>query len=227
MVQPNPGAKRVTLDGTELVDILGLEWGTATTQDIADLVAAGATAGDLTVVGNLTVDGTTTMTGAVDTTGALTVGTDLTVTDDLVVSDDANVTGTLTAGDAVVTTSATVGTTLGVTGLATFTLMPRLAESNLAATGTVLADAAQLVAGFVTVSAADGTKGVKLPATPATGTWVAVKNNAGSGLKVYPDAAATINAIAANGPITMAANTSAIFFADAATQWWTIPLLPS
>lgn len=215
MVQPNPGAQRVTLTGSELVDILGLEWGTATTQDIADLAGGGGVFTDLSVSGDLEVDGTSTLTGAVAAAAAVTVGTTL------------GVTGAATLGSAVVTAGATVGTTLGVTGLATFTVMPRLPESNLAATGTNLATAAQLVAGFVTVSGGDGTVGVKLPATPATGTWVVVKNNSAAVLKVWPDAAATINAIGSNANIAMAANTPAIFFADSATQWWTIPLLPS
>ena len=47
MVQPNPGAQLVVpLTGLELVDILGLEWGTATTASVADTrtVTQGATA---------------------------------------------------------------------------------------------------------------------------------------------------------------------------------------
>lgn len=104
--------------------------------------------------------------------------------------------------------------------------MPR---ATLAATGTNLSTAAQLAAnGFTSVTAADGTVGVKLPATPAAGTWVMVKSvTGGSVLKVYPDASATINAIGSNGSISMASLTSAIFIADSTTQWYTIPLLPS
>lgn len=175
------------------------------------VTAAGGTLGNLTVTSNLTsgnLTGTVTMTGNASVSGTL------------------GVTGAVTVNNATLG-NVTMGGTLGVTGLVTQTLMPRLPESNLAATGTNLATAAQLVAGFVTVSAADGTVGVKLPATPATGTWAVIKNNAGSALKVYPDAAATINAIGSNGAISMAANTSAMFFADSATQWWTVPLLPS
>jgi hypothetical protein len=102
-------------------------------------------------------------------------------------------------------------------------------NANLAATGTNLATAAQLASGFTLVTGADATVGVKLPATPAAGTLVIVKNedSANAVLKVYPDAAATINAIAANAAISLAAKVSAIFIADSTTQWYTIPLLPS
>lgn len=98
-----------------------------------------------------------------------------------------------------------------------------------AAVGTNLATAVQLTAGFNWVTAADGTVGCKLPATPAAGTMVFIKNDdtANAILKVYPDAAATINAISTNGPISMAAKTSALFWAATTTQWFTIPLLPS
>ncbi len=102
-------------------------------------------------------------------------------------------------------------------------------NANVAATGSALADAAQLASGFTVVTAADGTKGVKLPATPAAGTVAIVKNHDSENaiLKIWPDAAATINAIAANGAISIAAKTSVILIADSTTQWYTIPLLPS
>lgn len=102
-------------------------------------------------------------------------------------------------------------------------------NANVAATGTNLATAAQLAAGFTVVTGADATVGVKLPATPVAGTVVVVKNVdvANAVLKVWPDAAATINAIGSNGAISLAAKVSAIFIADSTTQWYTIPLLPS
>lgn len=114
-----------------------------------------------------------------------------------------------------------------ISGITTFDAMFRIPHATLAAAGTNLANAAQLVTGLTTVTAADGTKGVKLPATPTAGDIVVVKNNSASALKVYPDAAATINAIGSNAEISLAARTTAIFFADSATQWWTLPLLPS
>lgn len=100
-------------------------------------------------------------------------------------------------------------------------------NANLAAAGSTVTDAAQLSPGFTVVTAANGTKGVKLPATPTAGTAVYVVNGAAAVLKVWPDPAATINAIAANSDLGMAANTTALFIADSATQWYSFPLLPS
>lgn len=127
-------------------------------------------------------------------------------------------------------TSATIARTDApntFTGPDIFSAMFRVPRATVAAAGTVLADAAQLANGYTTVTAGDGTKGVKLVATPAAGSMALVKNNSAAVLKVWPDAAATINAIGANGAISMAANTIAIFMADSTTQWYTLPLLPS
>jgi hypothetical protein len=105
----------------------------------------------------------------------------------------------------------------------------KMSRSTLAATGTNLATAAQITTGFTSVTAADDTVGVKLPATPVAGTVVVIKSTVSNKiLKVYPDAAATINAIGSNGAISLASGpTVAIFIADSTTQWYTIPLLPS
>lgn len=102
-------------------------------------------------------------------------------------------------------------------------------NANVAAAGSALADAAQINAGATVVTGADGTKGVKLPATPAAGTVVLVKNvdAANAVLKIWPDAAATINAIAANASLNIAAKTSVLLWADSTTQWYSLPLLPS
>ena len=101
-------------------------------------------------------------------------------------------------------------------------------NDDVAATGTNLATAAQLSQGFTVVTGANGTVGVKLPATPVAGTVVIVKGTTAGVLKVYPDAAATINAIGSNGAISLASGAvPAIFIAKSSTQWYTIPLLPS
>lgn len=103
---------------------------------------------------------------------------------------------------------------------------PVLPSATVAATGTNQATAAQLADGFVLVSAADATKGVKLPAA-AAGRQVHVKNGANAALPVYPATGDAINAIAVNSPITMGALTSATFTAYDATTWYTNPLVPS
>lgn len=100
-------------------------------------------------------------------------------------------------------------------------------SGTVAATGSTVSDAAALANGFNLVTAADGTKGVVLPTAPGSNTPVIVKNNSASALKVWPDAAATINAIASHANISLAANTIAVFYPSSTTQWWTHPLLPS
>ena len=101
-------------------------------------------------------------------------------------------------------------------------------NASVAAAGSTLTDAAQLLPGVTVVSAADGTKGVKLPATPVAGTVVIVKGTAAAVLKVWPDAAATINAIGANGALSMTTGAMPSFFiASSLTQWYTIPLVAS
>jgi len=141
-----------------------------------------------------------------------------------VVTEELEVTSTTTLSGAITQTGAAT-----ISGLVTYSTMPLLkVNADVAATGSVLADAAQLSSGVTVVTGADGTKGVKLPATPTAGTFVAIKGTASAVLKVWPDAAATINAIGSNGAISLASGpTPAIFIATSATQWYTWPLLPS
>lgn len=112
---------------------------------------------------------------------------------------------------------------------ATFTTMPLIpVNADVAAAGSTVSDAAQLSSGFTVVTGANGTLGVKLPATPTAGTIVIIKGTTAGVLKVWPDAAATINAIGSNGAISLASGAiPAIFIAKSATQWYTLPLVPS
>lgn len=116
-----------------------------------------------------------------------------------------------------------------IAGVKTFSSMPVWpVNADVAAAGSVLADAAQLSTGFTVVTGANGTVGVKLPATPAAGSVVIIKGTTAGVLKVWPDAAATINAIGSNGAISLASGAvPAIFIAKSTTQWYTLPLLPS
>lgn len=99
--------------------------------------------------------------------------------------------------------------------------------STVAATGSSNTDAAALTTGFNLVTAADATKGVILPDSVA-GTMIYVKNSSASALKVYPDASAAINALTATtGAYSMAAQTTSIFIAYSATQWYSLPLVAS
>ncbi len=98
--------------------------------------------------------------------------------------------------------------------------------ASVAATGTDQASAADLAVGFSAVTAADGTKGVKLPAA-AAGLRCEVKNVAAAVLKIYPNTSDAINALNANASLDIAASTSCILVAADDTTWYSIPLLPS
>lgn len=99
--------------------------------------------------------------------------------------------------------------------------------ATVTATGSDQATAAALTGEINIVDGADATKGVILPKAEA-GMQITVKSTvAAQVLKVYPASGAAINAIAADGAISMAALTCATFVAASATQWYTTPLLPS
>lgn len=92
---------------------------------------------------------------------------------------------------------------------------------SIAAAGSSQSDATQLMNGAMnTVSAADGTKGVLLPAAAAGGPPVYVYNeHATNGLKVYPATGDDINDGTANAAITMEGKGLAVFRPLDATTW--------
>lgn len=99
--------------------------------------------------------------------------------------------------------------------------------ADVAAAGSVQGDAAALVEGLQVVTGANGTLGVILP-TAVAGAMVIIKGTTAGVLKVYPATGAAINAISANGAMSLASGViPAIFVAKSATQWYTLPLLPS
>lgn len=116
-----------------------------------------------------------------------------------------------------------VGQARGMSGGPVFKI-----QTAIAAAGSSNTDATAIVGGgFTRVTAGDGTKGVILPDVE-NGTIVIVKNGAAAILKLYPHAGAAINALTATtGAISLAANVDAILIKETATQWWTLPLLPS
>jgi len=97
-----------------------------------------------------------------------------------------------------------------------------------AAAGSTRADATALTASFSWVTAADGTKGVVLPA-PTAGRVIAIKNDdtANAILKVYAPGSAQINSVAGSTAFSMAAKTACFFVAYDATDWFSIPLVAS
>lgn len=145
-----------------------------------------------------------------------------------------------TAGSGAVTTTAAGNVFIGIATKAAgssdttveMALVPgrkyaRLAVAAVTAAGSAQGDAAALIEGLNVVTGADGTKGVVLP-TAAAGMVVHVKGVTAGVLKVYPATGGTINALSANAAISLASGAiPAIFVASSATQWYTIPLVPS
>ena len=147
---------------------------------------------------------------------------------DIDVAHNVTVAGTLVVtGAQTFTGNAAVTGTLTTAGLLTVNGGLNIKYSTVAAAGSTVTDAAQLAQGFNLVTAADATKGVKLPAAPAAGTVILIQNNAASILKVWPDASATINSISSNSDLAVAAHAPAMFVASSTTQWWSFPLVPS
>jgi len=69
--------------------------------------------------------------------------------------------------------------------------------ATIAATGSAITDAARITASMVTVSAADGTKGVFLDGMVGDEVWLF--NNSASTLKVYGDSASVAISVAGTG----------------------------
>ncbi len=127
------------------------------------------------------------------------------------------------------TFSGPVTSTNGFVGNLTGTVTGNLVipTATVAATGSTAANAAAIAAGFTLVTAADGTKGVKLP-TASAGLVAIVKNGAASVLKLYPGTSDKINGgTATTGALELAANTAAILVSYNDVDWYSIPLLPS
>ena len=98
--------------------------------------------------------------------------------------------------------------------------------TTVAAAGSDQAGAAALSAGFNYVTGADDAKGVKLP-TAVAGTIVIIKVGPGADLKVYPNTSDKINDGTANAAITVVDDVCFMLIAKDATDWYTLPLLPS
>ncbi len=148
-----------------------------------------------------------------------------------------------TAGTGCATSTRQGNTLMGIctpdgaaaTGASTVTVALGLATGNnreavqtVAAAGTTQAGATPVAEGFNWATGANGTAGVILP-TAVPGAQVEIKNDdtANAILNVYPATGAKINALAANAALAMGAKTSVRLIAYSATQWFSIPLLPS
>lgn len=104
---------------------------------------------------------------------------------------------------------------------------PRVPVAAITAAGSTQANAAPLIEGLNVVTGADGTKGVVLP-TAAAGMIVYIKGATAGVLKVWPASGAGINGVGADTAMSLASGLiPAVLIASSATQWYTIPLLPS
>lgn len=91
----------------------------------------------------------------------------------------------------------------------------------VAAAGANQGNAAALSLGLNKVTAADNTKGVKLPTAEAGKAVFVVNTVADKTLPVYPNTDDKINGGTANAAVTMAAGTSALFACFDGTDWYT------
>lgn len=94
--------------------------------------------------------------------------------------------------------------------------------ATLAAAGADQAGAAAIVAQVTFVTAADGTKGVRLPAVTAGAMYIVYSTVATNGLKVYPASGDDINDATGDAAITIEGKTMAIFIGMDTSTWGAI-----
>lgn len=94
--------------------------------------------------------------------------------------------------------------------------------ATLAAAGADQAGAAAIVAQVTFVTAADGTKGVRLPAVTAGAMYIVYSTVATNGLKVYPASGDDINDATGDAAITIEGKSMAIFIGMDTSTWGAI-----
>lgn len=212
MVQPNPGAQVVTLVGTELVDILGLEWQTCTTQDIANLAASqgltsltldGATSGSTVVIPQAIASGTLSLPAATDTlVGRATTDTltNKTLTSPTLTTPSLGV-ATATSVNKVALTAPATGSTITVADGKTLTANASIVLAGTDSSTLTLAGNLSTTGAFNTTLAQTATS--TLTTTGVNGT---LAQTSGSNLFVVDvkrtSASVTKNASAAYGNVT-------------------------
>jgi hypothetical protein len=115
-----------------------------------------------------------------------------------------------------------------INGIKTFASMFKIPiNTPVAGAGTVIGDAAPLLTGFTVITGANGTVGWLLPVTTG-GDVVIIKGTTAGVAKIWPQTGAQINAVGASTAMSLASGViPAILISISATQWYTIPLLPS
>lgn len=113
-------------------------------------------------------------------------------------------------------------------GVKTFSSMFKIPiNSPVAGAGTVIGDAAALSTGFTVITGANGTVGWKLPVTTG-GDVVILKGTTAGVAKIWPQTDGQINAVGTSTAMSLASGViPVILISISATQWYTIPLLPS
>lgn len=94
---------------------------------------------------------------------------------------------------------------------------PARSHGTLAAAGSMQSDAAPIVTSNVSVTGADGTKGVLLP--DEDGALIPVENAGGSILRVYPPVGQKISGGATDAPYSQLGTSTEVFVRVSATQW--------
>lgn len=152
---------------------------------------------------------------------AVETGGDLVVNGDSLIDEVAALTG-LDSGELGVLNSAAAGTVVN-SKAAIYSAAGGLVRSS--ATVTALSSdqggAAALTAEFNAVSAANGTKGVKLPTAAANMTVTIVNTSASAVLKAYPATGAQINALGSNNAFSIGPGRTAEFIGRSTTLWYT------
>lgn len=107
--------------------------------------------------------------------------------------------------------------------LTTPTLNSAVVNNNnaVSAAGSTQSDATALTVDFNVVTTVAASTGVKLP-TGVAGSRIVIVNKGANTLNIYPVTGATIDALAENAAIQIAANGSIEIMASSATQWFSI-----
>lgn len=133
--------------------------------------------------------------------------------------------GTAAASKAVVLDASGNIATINAASIVNATITGRLSitdTATLAATGTVIGNAAAITHTITTVTGADDAKGVVLPATVAGSVFLVYSSQATNGLKCYPPINSTINDGSANAAIVVEGKSLSIFVATSATNYASI-----
>lgn len=115
-----------------------------------------------------------------------------------------------------------------ISGLKTFSTMFKIPiNTPVAGAGSVIGDAAALNTGFTVITGANGTLGWKLPVTTG-GDVVILKGTTAGVAKIWPQTGGQINAVGTSTAMSLASGAiPVILISISATQWYTIPLVPS